>query len=44
MVENYKRFLKIIQEFKFYIVEFNKNNIIKNKKYLIDFAICKKIK
>lgn len=41
VVEDYNNFLKKIKEFKLYIVEFEKNGIIKAKIYLSDYIVKK---
>lgn len=39
MIKNYKRFLNKIEKLKLYLVEFNKDSIIKNKIDLLDCII-----
>lgn len=39
VVEDYNWFLTKIEKLELYIVEFNKNNVIKAKNYLIDCAM-----
>lgn len=39
VIEDYKVFLEKMKELKFYIVEFNKNDIMKSKVYFLDYAI-----
>ena len=43
MVKDCKRFLKIRKELKLYIIEFNKDSIMKNKKYPFDCVISERI-
>ena len=38
-MEDYKNFLKKIEKFKSYIIEFKKNSIIKDKIYLFNYTI-----
>lgn len=42
IIESCKRFLKKIKELKLYLVEFDKNSIIKNKTYLFDYILGSK--
>lgn len=39
MVENWNHFLTQIEELKLYIVEFDKNGVIKAKKYPINYIV-----
>ena len=39
IIENYKIFLNKIEKLKSYIIEFDKNNIIKPKFYLLNYTI-----
>ena len=44
MVEDHERFLKTIEELKPYMVEFNKNGIMKDKEYPLDCAVGRVIR
>lgn len=39
MIKDYKNFLSIIKDLKLYLVGFEKNRLIKTKKYLNNYAI-----
>lgn len=43
MVEDQKRFLKKMKKLKSYMVEFNENGIIKDKKYLLNYIVSRKV-
>lgn len=43
VVEDCERFLKIIEELKPYIIELNKDSIIKDKEYLFDCTLGERI-
>lgn len=43
IIEDCERFLKKMEELKPYIVELNKDGIMKDKKYALDYAIGKAI-
>ena len=42
-MKNWKQFLKKIKKLKFYIIKFNENSIIKNKKYFLNCIIDRKV-
>lgn len=44
VIEDRERFLKIMEELKPYMVEFNKDGIMKDKKYPLDYIVDRRIR